>query len=535
MTGSDPRDSRLARLEAEPIDVLVVGAGIAGAASAAALTAGGASVALVDRGDFGAGTSQESSNLVWGGLKYLENGEVGLVARLCAARNRLLDAFPSRVRETRFIAAVERSQRGFTRTAAALLAGGWAYWLLGRGRTRAPRWLGAERLAKRAPMMARDRFRGALEYSDAVLVDHDARFVFSFVREAARRGAVCANYVEVTGARREGDLWFVDAVDRDGGPPRTIRARVLVNAAGPYVDALNAGYGVETHTHLVFSKGIHLIVDRLAPEDRVLAFFDEQDRPFFVIPLGGRSSIGTTDTSVASPETVVTPEDRRFLLDHVNARLARGAPLTEEDVVAERCGVRALAVEGKPSPGESWLSMSRRHTIEVDAARGHLSIFGGKLTDCLNVGEEVVQAVRGLGLDVVRPASWFGEPPAERRAAFRKAAEDVVATGIADRLWRRYGEDAFAMIEAIRADDTLAEPILSGAEVRRCEVRHAARHEMVVTLEDFLRRRTRLALVTRHRELLEDEPGMRTLAEALFGADGARRLAEWRSVAQAPS
>src|SRR5690606_35810520 len=152
-----------------------------------------------------------------------------------------------------------------------------------------PRWLGEKRLAERAPMLARQRFKGALEYSDAVLVDHDARFVFSFVRDAARRGAVCANYVEVTGARREGGTWIVDAVDRDGGRARTIRARARVNAAGPYADRLHAAHGVSTRTRLLFSKGSPLIVGRLAPDDRVLAFFDERDRPFFVIPLGDRS------------------------------------------------------------------------------------------------------------------------------------------------------------------------------------------------------------------------------------------------------
>ncbi|MFG0319880.1 MAG: glycerol-3-phosphate dehydrogenase/oxidase, partial [Planctomycetota bacterium JB042] len=403
------------RLEASTFDVLVVGAGIAGAASAAALSAAGASVALVDRADFGAGTSQESSNLIWGGLKYLENGEVGLVSRLCAARNRLLEAFPTGVREIRFVAAVDRTATGFTRSALALLAGGWAYWLFGRGRTKVPRWLGEERLGARAPMLVRGRFKGALEYSDAVLADHDARFVFSFVREAARRGAIVRNYLEVAGARRDGDRWSVDAVDRDGGATRTIRARVLVNAAGPHVDALNAAVGVSTRTRLVFSKGIHLIVDRIAPDDRVLAFFDERDRPFFVIPLGGRSAIGTTDTSVESPTRTVTEDDRRFLLDHVNARLDLAAPLTEADVIAERCGVRALAVRGTPAPGESWLALSRKHVLEIDRERAHLSIFGGKLTDCLHVGEEVVDAVRSLGVAVRPPGRWFGEPPAARR------------------------------------------------------------------------------------------------------------------------
>ena len=449
MTAS--RADRLAALESAPFDVLVVGAGIAGAASAAALSAAGARVALVDRGDFGGGTSQESSNLVWGGLKYLENGEVGLVSRLCRARDRLRRDFPSAVREIRFLAAVDREAPRLKRSAAALWLGGWAYWLLGRGRTGAPRWWGAAGLGGRAPELAPDRFRGALEYSDAVLVDHDARFVFSFVRSAARRGAVCVNYAEVGDARSVDGRWQVEVADRaGGGAARTLDARVVVNAAGPHAVELNRRHGVETRTRLLFSKGIHLIVERVAPEDRVLAFFDEKDRPFFVIPLGDRSCIGTTDTPVETPRAEVTPDDRAFLLDHVNARLARPA-LTEADVLAERCGVRALAVTGSVDgggggggPDRDWLELSRRHVLERADEPGRLSIFGGKLTDCLHVGEEVVEAVRDLGVPLERLGRWAGEPSLARREEYERAAAAAgVDGGVARRLWRRYGEDGF--------------------------------------------------------------------------------------------
>jgi len=519
------REERLARLASETVDVLVIGAGIAGAASAAALTAAGAKVALVDRGDFGSGTSQESSNLVWGGLKYLENGEVGLVSRLCRSRDRLRAAFPTAVREVRFLAAVDRDAPRYKRSAAVLLAGGWAYWLLGRGATKRPRWWGGGALARRAPELASDRFRGALEYSDAVLVDHDARFVFSFVRDAAKYGAICVNYVEVGGARRVGSEWEVEATDRASSfaaASRTIRARVVVNAAGPWTAALNEAHGCPSRTRLRFSKGIHLIVERIAPEERVLAFFDERDRPFFVIPLGGRSCVGTTDTPVESPRVEVTDEDRRFLLDHVNARLSLERPLTMEDVIAERCGVRALAIEGDSGEDESWLELSRRHVIERDDAQARISVFGGKLTDCLNVGEEVVAAARALGLALTSPERWAGEPPAARRAEFDAAAAGCVDAGVARRLWRRYGEDAFAMLDAIEDDPGLAQPVVAGAELRQCELDHILREEMVVDVEDLLRRRTRLGLVLTGNELADvgELAELRQFVERITRRDG---------------
>ena len=124
------------------------------------------------------------------------------------------------------------------------------------------------------------------------------------------------------------------------------------------------------HRH-VFSKGIHLIVDRLTPNRRVLTFFADDGRLFFVIPMGPRTCIGTTDTRVESPIAHVTDEDRRFVLDNINKRLRLPAPLTEDDVIAERCGVRplAVAVAGGGRKTTDWMQLSRKHVVEVDAGR----------------------------------------------------------------------------------------------------------------------------------------------------------------------
>jgi len=151
----------------------------------------------------------------------------------------------------------------------------------------------------------------------------------------------------------------------------------------------------------------------------VLTFFADDGRLFFVIPLGNKSCLGTTDTRVDALPAVVTPDDRRFILDNVNKRLRLAKPLTEDDIIAERCGVRPLAVDTAGHAGDSFLTLSRKHAVEVDSSRNHVSIFGGKLTDCLNVGEEIAEVVHDLGVALpFAGVRWYGEPPAEERERF---------------------------------------------------------------------------------------------------------------------
>ncbi len=537
-TSSALRDANLQRLRGGTFDALVVGAGINGAVAGGALAAAGASVALVDANDFGSFTSQESSNLVWGGIKYLENGEVRLVRKLCLARNELLRAFPDSVSEIRFLVPLDSRPLGFRRSLPVLWAGTWLYWLFGSCFTRRPRLVTRARLAAEEPVVDTGDLRGGVEYSDAYLRDNDTRFVFGFVRAALNHGAATANYVGIQSCSRGSDgLWRARAVERLTGEEFDIRARVLVNAAGPYVDDLNRESGVETDARHVFSKGIHLIVDRVTPHEHVLTFFDVTGRMYFVIPMGNRSVIGTTDTRVERPEATVTDEDRRFLFENVNARLRLERPLGPSDVVSERCGVRPLVVEGGGDDASAeWLQLSRKHVIDVDEERRCLSIFGGKLTDCLNVGAEVVEAVEGFGLPVQRqPGRWYGEPPrAVRDEFYREAlrtgldrqAGDSLYERPSTRLWRRYGTKAFAMLEDVGRDPSLCDPVIQGAQYRRCELEFAARAEMVVRLEDFLRRRSKLALV-RRREDLAQSAGMLEAAEILFGPDAQARLDEY--------
>jgi len=536
VTVSSPlRERNLAALTAGPHDVLVVGGGINGATCAAALAARGVRVGLLDRGDFAGVTSQASSNLIWGGIKYLENYELGLVWGLCRSRNELLRSYPASVREIRFFTPIQKEARGFKRTLPVLYAGTWLYWLMGRGFTRPPRWLTRERIRREQPNVDVSIVKGGVEYSDAYLIDNDARFVFGFVRSALESGAAVVNYVELERSTHDGSEWTTRAVDRVSGKGLTIRSRLLINAAGPHVDELNQRNGVSTGTHHVFSKGIHLIVDRVTTRDRVLTFFDEDDRMFFVIPMGRRSVIGTTDTRVETPESEVTEDDREHVLENVNRRLDLDRPLRREDIIAERCGVRPLAVKGAPETDQSaWFALSRKHVIDVDRKSGCISIFGGKLTDCLNIGEEVVGLVRGLGQGLGPERAWYGEPSIEERRAFLASARKAkVASRLAARLWRRYGKDAPSLLEAILRDPAMGEPVIEGTRARRCELHHAAETEMIVQLEDFLRRRSKIALLHRHEDLVR-APGLREACEILGGAQAETMFAEFCGDVQDP-
>lgn len=528
------RTTNLDKLRNGTFDVLVIGGGINGAVSSAALSARGAKVALVDRGDFAGRTSQESSNLAWGGIKYLETLEFGLVRKLCKARNRLLRTYPSTVQEIRFYTTIAR---GFRHGRLKLFLGALLYWFIGSFFTRGPRLLTRRVMEREEPIINLEGSVGGFEYSDAFLHDNDARFTFNFIRSALSWGCVGVNYVEVTSATRGSDgLWRVLARDVMSGATFELRSRVIINAAGPFADELNDRAGQQTSYRHVLSKGIHIIVDRVTPNRRVLTFFADDGRLFFVIPMGPRTCIGTTDTRVESADVGVTPEDRRFVLDNINARLKLSKPLTEADIIAERCGVRPLAVKNGGSGSRDWMQLSRKHAVEVNPSQNYVAIFGGKLTDCLNVGEEICDEAVRLGIELPhRKRRWYGEPPDAVRDEFFHQARLMNLDGmtaptasepLSQRLWRRYGAAALAMLENIRADPRQAEVLIEGTEYIRCEIEQAARREMITTLDDFLRRRSKIAQVVR-RDELRKAAGLREACEILFGDEADAKIAEY--------
>jgi len=528
------RESNIQKLQQGIYDVLIIGSGINGAVSAAALSGKGARVALIDQRDFAGFTSQQSSNLAWGGIKYLESHDYSLVRKLCLSRNHLLRHYPSRVQEIRFFSTIDK---GFRFHPLFLWAGTWVYWLFGNGFTKIPRLFFKRTIQREEPVVKTENSAGGFEYSDAYLHDNDSRFVFQFVHSAMDRGCIAVNYIESLGARREGSIWVAHARDVMNGQEMEIRAKVLINAAGPFVDKHNVLTGEQTEHHHAFSKGIHLIVPQITPHKRIMTFFADDGRLFFVIPMGVRTCIGTTDTRVESPFTEVTEEDRQFVLNNINKRLNLDRPLTCADIIAERCGVRPLVVKAQADGEiEDWLQLSRKHEIDVDRAKAHLSIFGGKLTDCINVGDEVSDIVAQLGVALPHQGyQWYGEPHPSVREEYLHQAKLMNLDGytspesiesLSSRLWRRYDRQAFELLAEIREDPRQAEVLIKGTDYIRCEIRLAKHQEMITKLEDFLRRRSKIALVVRHEDIRNAE-GLMEACEILFGDQAQQKFDEY--------
>ncbi len=527
------RSEQLHRLGEEQFDVLIVGAGINGATSAAALAAHGYKVGLIDRGDFASETSMHSSNLAWGGIKYLESHEYKLVRNLCIGRNELMQRFSSTVKEIRFFTTLEQ---GFRFPPWFLYAGAWVYWLMGNGFTQKPRYLTRRRIASEEPVIKPEKLRGGLVYSDAYLFDNDARFVFGFVRDALERGVAVANYVKAESADFEkGQGWVVNAKAEDGASFK-IKAKALLNATGPEVDFFNKVTGVDTDHQHILSKGIHIIVDRVTLSSNVLAFFADDGRLFFAIPMGNKTCIGTTDTRVENASVEATQEDVDFVLDNINKRLQPAHRITRKNIISTRTGVRPLVVEKGGGSDSDFLQLSRKHQIEVDKEKSQLSIFGGKLTDCVNVGKEVVEYIDDL---FAKPHQirndWYGEGSVADQKQLKALYQQLVDNGgditpqdseetSFDRLWRRYGPRTEIILNQLLNEPASRVEVFPGITV--AEIEHVRDSEMVYRLEDFLRRRSKMSL-TIHHEILKQSKGLHQMCEILFDDKANERYEEY--------
>jgi glycerol-3-phosphate dehydrogenase len=216
--------------------------------------------------------------------------------------------------------------------------------------------------------------------------------------------------------------------------------------------------------------------------------------------------IGTTDTRVGDPLEGVTDQDRAFVLRQINLSMTLDKPLTVEDIISERCGVRALVVDrNKDNSKSDWHKLSRKHSVETDP-QGVISILGGKFTDCINVGEEIVHKVRKLIPVASSAKPWFGEDSTKLKTSFdnnakRLISQSVINEQVASQLWRRHGLGALAILENLESQPDERELVFEGLAITFAELSFIAQNEEVRTAEDLLRRRLPIAMARSEQEI----------------------------------
>jgi glycerol-3-phosphate dehydrogenase len=524
------RLTALSAMAVEPLDVLVIGGGITGAAIARDAALRGFRTALVDQGDFGGGTSSHSSRLVHGGLRYLEQYEFGLVREASRERRVLLGIAPHLVRPLPFLFPAYKGARV---PAWKLRLGMWLYDVLAAFRNvRRHRWLGRKAALRLEPGLREKDLEGAALYYDAQA--DDARLVLATVRSAARAGALVANYAAVTSLLKpDGRVHGATVRDVLSDHPYTLRALVVVNAGGPWVDQLRLLDDPHADPLLRPTQGTHVAVPRrrLGHHEAVTLTSPIDGRVMFVLPWEDLSYIGTTDTDEAvSPDEVrATGPDVVYLLLSANAFFPL-AHLSPRDVVATWAGLRPLL---RPDRAVAPSAASREHRI-VESASGLLTIAGGKLTthrvmarDMVDQVADRLRALDGRPRPARAPTDRLPLPGGETRdlEGLVKAAAARVPEATARHLVGRYGSEAAAVLNLVDRDRTLGEPITPARPELWAEVVHGVEREMAVRLTDVLVRRLHLFYET-HDQAVPLTSAVADRLGAALGWDAPRRAAE---------
>jgi len=487
----------------------------------------GFSVALIERGDFAGATSSRSSKLIHGGLRYLPQGELRLVRTALVERERLrrLTA-PHLVKPLKFLFPLYRG-RGPGRLA--LGAGLWLYDLFARTpRAERHQSLGSAGVLAAEPMLNPAALKGGALYYDAA--GDDARLTIENALDAAYNGGAIANYVELDSfAHAEGRIAAARIRDRLGGVPFELRARMFVNAAGPWVDEVRTLDDPAAPPAVRLTKGVHLVFGReRLPVREALVLGDAHNRIVFVIPHGEEVLVGTTDTDFNGDREhlAAEPQDIGYLLDVVSESLP-GAKLGAADVAASFAGLRVLAATGG---GRAPSSVSREEII-VESSSGLLSVAGGKLTTHREIAQRIVnRAASVLGRAGGRCPTLDAPLPGARPVAIAGAggAAQALAAMLADlreAMAARYGTRAIIPASLVRESPELARPLAAGCPVAAAEVIYAVRYEMALSVADFIQRR--VALSRRHpRYAGAAAAAAARLMAAELGWDPAREQAE---------
>lgn len=513
------RSEMLSRVlaEREPWDMVVVGGGATGVGVALDAAARGYEVLLLEQSDFGKGTSSRSTKLVHGGVRYLEQGNISLVMEALKERGLLRQNAPHLVSDLAFVVPNyewwEAPFYGVGLKVYNLLAGRYGF-----GGSEI---LSREQTLERLPTIRTEGLRGGVVYYDGQF--DDARLLINMVATAAEQGAALLNYAPVTGFTRDED-GFVDGVvarDLESGREFRAGAKVAINAAGPFCDAVRRLAQPDAAPMIAPSQGIHLVFDGsfLPAGAAIMVPHTSDGRVMFAIPWHGHTLVGTTDTPIDSPSLEPRPfeEEIEFVLETAGRYLRK--PITRADVLSVFVGIRPLVRSGD---AKNTSALSRDHTIHIDAS-GLLTITGGKWTTYRNMAEDCVNQAATL--------ARLPEQPCPTRSlnihGFHRQAAKFGPLSV-------YGADALLIQDLMRSEPGLEAPLHPALPHCGAEVAWAAHFEMARTVEDVLARRTR-ALFLNARAAIEMAPKVAALLARELGRDErwqAAQVAAFRELAQ---
>jgi len=515
------------RLLDDPFDLLVIGGGVYGAWIAYDATLRGLRVAIIEQEDWAAATSSASSKLIHGGLRYLEYRQFGLVRKTLEERRVLRGIAPHRVQSLRFALPI---YSGASVGRLKLKAGLWLYDRLGGNDqpVRGHRSFSRAGFLERYPFLQAEGLKGGFTYGDAQT--DDARFTLEIIWGAERRGAVAVNRTQATDLLREGSrVVGARVMDLETEASIDVRAALTINCAGPWVNRIIEKAVPESEPVARLSKGVHLVMPTLPTDDAFILLSQRSGRVVFLIPWYGRTLLGTTDTvykgDPAHPRA--EPRDIAYLLGEANRALGRGA-WSESDIIHTFAGLRSLPITEE----KATVAVTREWSL-VESIEGLVTSVGGKYTsarvDAASAVDRALELTSRSPVPSETAETSFPWAPSEDYIEWCSGA---MARGLQLGLDEetaavcppRYGKQIEKLFSLLEQRPGLARRIAPDAPFSMAEVLHAVQEEMARTLEDILRRRIPLMLVTRAPEQsLRDAA---ELAAEVLKWDSARRQAE---------
>jgi glycerol-3-phosphate dehydrogenase len=499
----------------ETFDVVVIGGGVTGTGTALDAATRGLSTAMIEQRDYASGTSSRSSKLLHGGLRYLEQMNFRLVAEALRERNLMLNRLcPHLARPVSFLYPLQHHawERGY------IGAGIMLYDAMATAAgTPMPhhRHLSKKKALELAPSLSADSLVGGILYWDAQV--DDARHTMNIARTAAHHGAAVASSVRAVGLEMDGDrVTGVEVRDLESGDVFVIKARQVINTAGVWVDIIQDMAGLE-NDDIRASKGIHLVVPRDRIKGETGMILRTEKSVLFVIPWGQHWIIGTTDTDwdldLAHP--AASQADIDYLLENVNTVLAE--PLTEDDIDGVYAGLRPL-MSGE---SEATSKVSREHLI-LDSTPGLISVVGGKYTTYRVMAKDAVDHAAGA-LDADAPDSITKYIPLVGATGYESMWEDRerlapdidLGLPVIEHLLGRYGTLTHQVLDLIRDQPELGEPLEGAENYLAVEIAYAASHEGALHLDDVLTRRTRISIETEDRGVGAAKPAAALMAGVL--------------------